>query len=118
MIGIHWIALYLYKHSKNATHFDSFAAEQIPEEIKKSIRNKTITKYIHRIQQAYDSRMCGYFWIWFIDLFFIIKGCQINDDAGGVHNNSQLKSKTTIFAVKFAVSDAYILMEGNITVVG
>ena len=43
---------------------------------------------------------------------------EINDDAGGVHNNSQLKSKITMFAVKFAVSDAYILMEGNITVVG
>ena len=42
----------------------------IPKEMKKIIRNKNITN-IYRIQ-AYDSIMCGYFCIGFID--FMLKG--------------------------------------------
>ena len=59
----------------NVTYFDSFAVEHIPKEIKKfietfSINKSTITKNIYRIQ-AYDSVMCGYFCIGFID--FMLK---------------------------------------------
>ena len=65
--GTHWIALYV--NAKNIAYFDSF--EHIPKEIKKIIRNKNITTIIYRIQ-AYDSIMCGYFCIGFID--FMLKG--------------------------------------------
>ena len=59
----HWITLYL--NAKNVTCFDSFEVEHIRKEIKKFIGNKNITKNIYRIQ-AYDSIMCGYFYIGFI----------------------------------------------------
>ena len=53
------------------TYFDSFAVENIPKEIKRFVKNKNIKTNIFRIQ-AYDSVMCGYFCIGFID--FIFKG--------------------------------------------
>ena len=68
-IGTHWITLYALNN--NVTYFDSFGVEHIPKEIKKFIRNKSITTNIFRIQ-AYDSIMCGYFFIGFID--FMLKG--------------------------------------------
>ena len=49
--------------------FDSFGAEHIPKEIKIFINNKNIKTNIFRIQ-AYDSVMCGYFCIGFIDFMF------------------------------------------------
>ena len=67
--GIHWIAFYV--NAKNVTYFDSFGVEHIPKEIRKFIRNKNIITNIYRIQ-AYDSIMCGYFCIGFID--FMLKG--------------------------------------------
>ena len=45
--------------------------EHISKEIKKFIENKTNIKNIYRIQ-AYDLKMCEYFWIWFIN--FMLKG--------------------------------------------
>ena len=68
-IGTHWIALYV--NDNNVTYFDSFGVEHIPKEIKKLIGNKYITTNIYRIQE-YDSIMCGYFCIGFID--FVLKG--------------------------------------------
>ena len=68
-IGTHWITLYV--NAKNVTYFDSFGVEHIPKEIRKFIVNKNITTNIYRIQ-AYDSIMCGYFCIGFID--FMLKG--------------------------------------------
>ena len=67
-IGTHWIALYV--NAKNVTYFDSFGVEHIPKEIKKFIGNKNIITNIYGIQ-AYDSIMCGYFCIGFID--FMLK---------------------------------------------
>ena len=55
-----WIALYL--NSNNVRHFDSFGVENIPKETKKFIENKNIITNIGRLQ-AYDSIMCGYFYI-------------------------------------------------------
>ena len=49
-VGTHWIALWI---NNNATYFDSFGVEHIPEEIKKFIGNKSIIANIFRIQ-AYD----------------------------------------------------------------
>ena len=55
----------------NATYFDRFGIEHIPNEIKNFRGNKNIVKNIYRIQ-AYDSVMCGYFCIGFI--YFMLKG--------------------------------------------
>ena len=66
-IGTHWIALYI--HTKTGTYFDSFGVEHIPKEIKMLINNKNIISNILRIQ-AYDSIMCGYFCIGFMNFMF------------------------------------------------
>ena len=66
-IGTHWIALYL--KNNDITYFDSFGVEHIPKEIKAFIKNRNIKTNIFRIQ-AYDSIMCGYFCIGFIDFMF------------------------------------------------
>ena len=58
-------------NAENVTYFDSFAVEHIPKEIRKFIGNKNVKTNIYRIQ-AYDSLMCGYFCIVFID--FMLKG--------------------------------------------
>ena len=68
-IGTHWIAL--SENAKNVTYFDSFGVENIPKEIRKFIGNNNITTNIYRIQ-GYDSILCGYFCIGFID--FMLKG--------------------------------------------
>ena len=52
------------------------AVENIPKEIRKSIKHKNITPNIYRIQ-AHDSIMCGYFYIGFIDL--MLKGTSLFD---------------------------------------
>ena len=61
----------MYLNGDNVTYFDSFGVEHILEEIKKFIGNKNTITNIFRIQ-AYDSIMCGYFCIRFID--FMLKG--------------------------------------------
>ena len=66
-IGTHWIALYV--KNNDITYFDSFGVEHIPKEIKAFIKNRNIKTNIFRIQ-AYDSIMCGYFCIGFIDFMF------------------------------------------------
>ena len=53
------------------TYFDSFGAEHIPKEIKIFIDKSIVVTNIFRIQ-AYDSVMCGYFCIGFID--FMLAG--------------------------------------------
>ena len=66
-IGTHWIKFYV--NNKTVTYFDSFGVEHISKEIRKFINNKNIIANIFRIQ-AYDSVMCGYFCIGFIDFMF------------------------------------------------
>ena len=61
----------MYVKNNNVTYIDSFGVEHIPKEIKKFINNKNIKTNIFRIQ-AYDSIMCGYFCIGFID--FMLAG--------------------------------------------
>ena len=65
--GTHWIALYV--KNKKVVYFDSFGVEHVPKEIIKFIKNKDIIANIFRLQ-AYDSIMCGYFCIKFIDYMF------------------------------------------------
>ena len=59
-IGSHWIALYV--NTKTVTYFDSFGVKHILN--------------IFRIQ-AYDSVVCGYFCIGFIE--FMFKGSSLTD---------------------------------------
>ena len=66
-IGTHWVALNV--NNKTATYFDSFGVEHFPKEIIKFIGNKNMIINIYRIQ-AYDSIMCGYFCIGFINFMF------------------------------------------------
>ena len=75
--GTHWVSLYV--KPKYTIYFDSFGVEHIPKEINKFIRSKEldsavnndIKSNIFRIQ-AYDSIMCGYFCIDFIN--YMLKG--------------------------------------------
>ena len=73
-IGSHCVALYV--NNKIAINFDSFGVEHIPKEIMKFIARKKIIRNIYRIQ-AYDSIMCGYFCIGFIN--FVFNGKSLTD---------------------------------------
>ena len=63
-------------HNNDDTYFDSFGVEHILKEIKAFIDNKHIKTNIFRMQ-AYDSIMCGYFCIGFID--FMLAGKKLTD---------------------------------------
>ena len=66
----------MYVKNNDITFFDSFGVEHIPKEIKAFIKNRNIKTNIFRIQ-AYDSIMCGYFCIGFID--FMLAGKKLTD---------------------------------------
>ena len=80
--GTHWVALFV--KTNEAIYFDSFGIEHIPIEINKFINNDTtkssslerIESNIFRIQ-AYDSIMCGYLCIEFIN--YMLKGKTLLD---------------------------------------
>ena len=71
--GTHWVSLFV--KTKYKVYFDSFGVEHIPKEINKFINND-IKSNIFRIQ-AYDSIMCGYFCIEFIN--YMLKGKTLLD---------------------------------------
>ena len=73
-IGTHWITLYV--NNKTVTYFESFGIKHIPKENKKFIGNRNMISNIYRIPN-YDSIMCGYFCIGFIDYMF--KGKSLTD---------------------------------------
>ena len=73
-IGPHWLASYL--NNNYVTYFDSFGVEHITKEIKEFIDHKNIKTNIFRIQ-AYESIMCGYFCIGFID--FMLAGKNLTE---------------------------------------
>ena len=68
-VGMHWVALFV--KPKCTVYFDSFVIEHIPKELEHAIGNKEIKANIFRIQ-AYDSIMCGYYCIEFIN--YVLKG--------------------------------------------
>ena len=72
-IESHWITLYV--NDNNAAYFVSFGVEHVPKEIKKFMGNKHVVTIIYRVQ-AYDSIICGYFCVEFID--FMLKGISAN----------------------------------------
>ena len=73
-IGIHWILLYV--KNNDITYFDSFGVVHIPKEIIKLIGRKNVIVNIFRIQ-AFDSIMCGYFCIGFIN--FMLKSKSLTE---------------------------------------
>ena len=90
--GTHWVALYI--HNIFVTYFDSFGVEHIPKEIKAFInRSLSITANIFRIQ-AYDSIICGYFCIGFID--FMLPGKTLTDFTNLFSPNNFKKNDDTI----------------------
>ena len=80
--GRHCVSLFV--KANEAIYFDSFGIEHIPKEINKLVNNdmtkpsslKRIKSNIFRIQ-AYDSIMCGYFCIEFIN--YMLKGKKLLD---------------------------------------
>ena len=89
-IGTHWVALYV--NNKVAIYFDSFGIEHIPKEIMKFIARKKIIN-IYRIQ-AYDSIICGYFCIGFIN--FMFNGESLTDYANLFSRNDFKKNDDII----------------------
>ena len=79
-IETHWIVLYV--NNKTVAYFDRFGIEHIPKEVKKIIDNINIISNIYRIQN-YNSIMCGYFCIAFIDYMF--KGKSLTDYTNFFH---------------------------------
>ena len=66
----------MFVKTNEAIYFDSFGIEYTPKEINKFIGNNNIKSNIFRIQ-AYDSTMCGYFCIEFIN--YMLKGKTLLD---------------------------------------
>ena len=73
-MSTHWVALFV--KPKYTVYFDSFGIEHIRKETKHAIGIKEIKANIFRIQ-AYDSTMCGYYCIEFIN--YIIEGKSLID---------------------------------------
>ena len=80
---MHWVSLFVKpKYTAESSslertiYFDSFGVKHIPKEINKFIGNSDIKSSIFRIQ-AYDSIMCGYFCIEFIN--YMLKGKTLLD---------------------------------------
>ena len=81
--GGHLVSLFV--KPKYTVYFDSFGVEHIPKEINKFIANSDTTKssYLERIKsnifriQTYNSIMCGYFCIEFIN--YMLKGKTLLD---------------------------------------
>ena len=103
--GTHWVSLFV--KANEVIYFDSFGVEHILKEINKVIRskelrakalgsavgNKKIKASIFRIQ-AYDSIMCGYFCIEFIN--YMLKGKTLLDYTNLFSPNDFKKSDQVI----------------------
>ena len=91
-IRSHWVALYVINN--DVTYFDSFGVEHIPEEMKAFIdRSLSIATSIFRIE-AYNSIMCGYFCIEFVD--FMLAGKNLAEFSNLFSPNSFKKNDDII----------------------
>ena len=94
-IGTHWIALYFNDNNWSAcygaNYLDSFWIEHISKGVKKIIGKKNTM--IYRIQ-AYDSIMCGYVCVGFID--FMLNGNSLLDYTNLFSPNKYEKNDKTI----------------------
>ena len=84
----------------NVTYFDSFGVEHL---IKAFLNNKNIKTNIFRIQ-SYDSVMCGYFCIGFID--FMFKGKTLTEHTNLFSPNNFEKNDDII--LKHFMNNAYV----------
>ena len=66
----------MYALNKDVTYFDSFGVEHIPKEITIFIEKSTVVTNNFRIQ-AFNSVMCGYFCIGFVN--FMLAGKSLTD---------------------------------------
>ena len=94
--GTHWVSLFV--KTNEVIYFDSFGIEHIPKEINKFIRNDTIkSSSLERIKsnifriQAYDSIMCGYSCIEFIN--YLLKGKTLLDYTNLFYPNDFKKNR-------------------------
>ena len=83
----------MQNNNNSVIYFDSFGVEHIPKEIKAFLNNKNIITNIFRIQ-AYDSIMCGYFCIGFID--FMLAGKTLTEYANIFSPNNFKKNDDII----------------------
>ena len=91
----------MYVQNGDVTYFDSFGVEHILKEMRTFIncplsspsQNKNIKTNIFRIQ-AYDSIMCGYFCIGFID--FMLAGKTLNEYTNLFSSNNFKKNDDII----------------------
>ena len=99
------------KNNNNITYFDSFGVEHILKEITKFINrssssaseNKNIKTNIFRIQ-AYDSIMCGYFCIGFIN--FMFKGKKLTEYTNLFSPNDFKRNDDTI--LNYFMNNTYL----------
>ena len=101
-IGTHGIALYI-KNNDDITYFDRFGVEHIPKEMIKYIGRKNVIANISRIQ-TYDSIMCGYFCIRFIN--FMFKGKTLPEYTNLFSPNNFEKNDGMI--LKYFMDNAYV----------
>ena len=89
--GTHRVSLFV--KANEVIYFDSFGVEHILKEINKFIGNKKIKASIFRIQ-VYDSIMCGYFCIEFIN--YMLKGKTLLDYTNLFSSNDFKKNDRVI----------------------
>ena len=99
-MGTHWVSLFVKpKYTTESSslerpiYFDSFGGEHIPKEINKIIGNSDIKSNIFIIQ-AYDSIMCRYFCIKFIN--YMLKGKTLLDYTNLFSPNDFIKNDQVI----------------------
>ena len=79
--------------TNNIVYFDSFGVEYIAKEIEKLIENKDIITNIYGTK-AFDSIMCGYFCIGFVD--FMLKDKSLLDYTNLFYPNDYEKNNKII----------------------
>ena len=82
--------------AEDVTYLDSFGVGHIPKEIRKLIGNKNIITNIYRIK-AYNSIVCGYLCIGFID--FMLKG-KILSEYTNLLSPNEYKNNDKIFSIE------------------
>ena len=108
-IATHWVALYV--KTDDITYFDSFGVEHISKEIIKFIGRpsssalllKNVMANIFRIR-AYDSIMCGYFCIGFIN--FMHKDKRLTEYTNLFSTNDFKRNDDT--TLNYSMSNTYI----------
>ena len=93
----------LYVKNNDITYFDGFGVEHIPKEIIKFIGRKNVIVNIFRIQ-GYDSIMCRYFCIGFIN--FMLSGKKLTEHTNLFSPNNLKKNDNII--LNYFMSNTYI----------